>query len=83
MKTIVSVLLVMALLIALSPTLAFSLGAQSEPPVGTHAQTGQGGENGEKTDIGFIVFISLFPLAAIVVGVLWAIRFKEKHIDGK
>lgn len=86
MKKIVSLLLVLALLIALSPTRAFAEGAQSEPPVGMDGQAGENGENGEngeKVDVGFIVLISLFPLAAIVVGVFWAIRFKEKHIDGK
>lgn len=43
----------------------------------TPAQTDEG------PDILLYALIALFPVAAIVVGVFWAIRFKEKHIDGK
>lgn len=47
----------------------------------TPMQTGPVSE--VKPDIVLYILISLVPATAIVIGIFWLIRFKEKHIDGK
>ena len=76
MKRALSFLLLLLLL-------AVPLGALAQGSGATALPSPLPGADGTKPDVLLYVLISLFPLAAVVVGVFWVIRFKEKHIDGK
>ncbi len=83
------VLLLAAALLAL-PMLAHAQGYAAFAPASVESTPraspapGQTAEQGDaRPDIGLYILISLFPIMAVVVGVFWVIRFKEKHIDGK
>ncbi|HWQ58818.1 MAG TPA: hypothetical protein VN540_07325 [Clostridia bacterium] len=76
MRSILCVLLVLALLAPVIPALAEGSSASALPSPAPD-------DGVQKPDVGLYIIISLFPVSAVVVGVLWVIRFKEKHIDGK
>lgn len=83
------VLLLAAALLAL-PVLTHAQGYAVFAPAGAESTPGASPIPGKmaeqddtRPDIGLYILISLFPIMAVVVGVFWVIRFKEKHIDGK